>query len=743
MTCSGRTARRFSCCAFSRASGPRSRCSCSAPSATRRRARGDGIPLAELTGGRDVLSLGALGETELAVLAGARGDPASVASLHRLTGGNPFFAVEILGSLGEAPLANAAALALPGTVRGFVADRVARLAAPARALLEAASVLGEALPAQRLARLAPEGVDVAGALHALVSGGLLRPRGPGELAFAHAVVREVVYDALPDLEKAALHAHTVRAIAAERRGSGATPSVEALARHAAAAVEHRARAGATTDGRLLRAALRHGERAARRAAEIGAWEESARHAARALALPGVSAGTADLAIALGEAQMQSGQLDAGTRTLRAAAGLARQRRSWPALARIALARVGRFGRSLAAEDAESLALLDEVIAAERLRPGDPQAGLAARLLARRALVYRPPLPPDARATLLDRAEALARSVRQPLTLAYVLWAKHVSSWDPRERVARSALSGELLALGQRARDVEVEALARICAIRDAVDGGDLAALGGEIAAYEALVDRVLHPVVRFYLTPRRVMHALAAGQVADAERMLFEGLQAPDVHGLRAQIYDPLPGQLVLVRREQGRLPEIEGALEAVARMDRVPFVVAFQGLIDAAKGRLDAARAKLGEVAAQEFRDVAYDHNRLMVFAVSAELCAHTGDADRAALLEPLLAPFAGQHVVAADGLGYLDAVARPLGLLALARGDARRAEAHLEEALATYRAIGAPARAAHVEIDLAAVVASRERRAALLGSAVEAARALGLAGLEAQAERARATLH
>jgi DNA-binding winged helix-turn-helix (wHTH) protein len=707
------------------------------------RGRGDGLPLAELAGGRDVLALGALDEVELAALAGGRGDPASIASLHRLTGGNPYFAVEILGALGAAPLADAAARSLPRTVRGFVADRVARLAAPVRALLEAAAVLGEALPAQRLAGIAPEGTEVAPALHALVAGGLLRPRGPGELAFAHALVREVVYDALPDLEKASLHERAVRAIEAEGARAGAAPPVETLARHAAAAVEHRARAGAAPDARLLRGALRHAERAARHAAEIGAWEEAARHAARALALPGVASVPADLAIALGEAQMQSGQLDAGTRTLRAAAGLARRRRSWSALARIALARVGRFGRSLAAEDAESLALLDEVIAAERLRPGDPQAGLAARVLARRAIVYRPPLPPDARATLLGRAETLARSVRQPLTLAYVLWARHVSSWDPRERVARSELSGELLALGQRVRDVEVEALARICAIRDAVDGGDLAALGGEIAAYEALVDRVLHPVVRFYLTPRRVMHALAEGRIAEAERVLLEGLQHPDVHGVRAQIYDPLPGQLVLVRREQGRLPEIEGALEAVARMERVPFVVAFQGLIDAAQGRLAAARAKLGGVAAQDFRDVAYDHNRLMVFAVSAELCAHTGDADRAALLEPLLAPFAGQHVVAADGLGYLDSVARPLGLLALAQGDRARAAAHLEEALRVYRAIGAPARAAHAQIDLAAVVESRDRRAALLGSAAEAARALGLAGLEAEAERARATLH
>ena len=707
------------------------------------RARSAAIGLAELAGGRDVIGLGPLAEAELAALAGARGDARSVASLHRLTGGNPFFAVEILGALGEASLASDEARALPQTVRGLVADRVARLPAPARALLAAAAVLGESAPAQRLAHLAPAGVDVPAALHALVSDGVLRPRGAGELAFAHAVAREVVYDALPDLEKAALHERAVRAIEAERRRGDAAPSDEALARHAAAAVEHRARTGATPDARLLRAALRHAERAARRAAAVGDWPEIARHARRALALPGgVRAGAGGLAIALGEAQMQMGEIEEGSRTLREATARARRRRAWPELARIALARVGRFGRSLGAEDAEALALLDEVIAGERLRPGDAHAGLAARALARRALVYRPPLAPDARDALLGRAETLARSAREPLALAYVLWARHVSSWDPRERATRAALSAEMLALGQRARDVEVEALARICCIRDAVDAGDLAALAAEIAAYESMIDRVLHPVVRFYLTPRRVMHAIAVGRMAEAERLLFEGLQAPDVHDVRAQLFDPLPGQLVLLRREQGRLPEIEGALEAVARMDRVPFVVAFQGLIDAAHGRLDAARARLDELAANGFRDVPFDHNRVMLFAIAAELCARTGDGARAAALEPLLAPFEGQHVVAADGLGYLDTVARPLGLLALARGERARAEAYFEEALRVHRAIGAPARAAHTEFDLAGVVASRDRRSALLASAADAARALGLAGLEEQAERARATL-
>ena len=193
----------------------------------------------------------------------------------------------------------------------------------------------------------------------------------------------------------------------------------------------------------------------------------------------------------------------------------------------------------------------------------------------------------------------------------------------------------------------------------------------------------------------------------------------------------------------EGRLSEMDGALDLVARGERIPFVIAFQGLVDAALGRLDRARAHLDDLATQGFCDVAFDHNRLMVFALGAELCARVGDARRAALLEPLLAPFAGEHVVAADGLGYLDAVARPLGFLALARGDRAGAAAHFEEALRIHGAIGAPARAAHTALDLSRVVASRSRARDLLASAEAGARALDLAGLAAEALRERATLH
>lgn len=661
--------------------------------------------LPERAGVREVIQLGALSHAELATLAGVATEAPSIARLHELTGGNAFFAVELLAA--DRDLAGLDRSAPPQSVRGFVADRVARVDERVRRLLAAAAVIGEEVSPRLLRKVAALGRGASAALQEAVASGLLRTSGARELRFAHALVRESLYGGLADLEKAQLHERIARALEAEHEPD-LEPHVELLARHYGAAADLTARAGEDS-GRMRERAVEYAHRAAVRAAGIASWSESARHAERALGWldDRASAEHLHLLLALGAAQMQSGAAAVGQATLRQAAVLARARDSWHDLACIAFAMVGRFGRSLSAEPPEALALLDEVIATAR---GDDaelnEAMVEARVVTRRALVYKPALGEETKRALLDRADRLARRVRDDGVLSYVLWARHLSSWDPRELPQRRELSRELLEVGTRAHDVEIEALARICGVRDAFDAGDVAVLRVALDSYAALVDRVLHPVVRFYGTPRRVAAALLEGRTDDAERLLVAALGDPDVHGVRAQLYDPLPLQLVFLRREQGRIGEMAAAIDHFAASnDRIPFVIGMQGIARAALGERDAARAHLDDLAAHDFDDLAFDHNRLTVLHEAAELCADLGDARLASRLYELLLPFDGHHVVVADGLGYLDAVARPLGLVAAARGDTSAAVAHLEDAVATYRAMGARGRLACAEADLARI--------------------------------------
>lgn len=700
------------------------------------------------------IALGALTPAEVGELARTGGGeavgPDASARLHAQTGGNPYFVLEMVSSRSFSGGVPAQEEALPASLRALVAQRIGRLSPEAVTLLRAAAVLGDELPAALLLALVGRTFDGArSALDALVGAGLLRAPGGGVLRFRHGLLRQVVYETLADAEKAALHERAARAIELASKGDP-DAHVEALARHHAAAVELAQRAGNKIDARLARRAVRYAERASRRAAEASAWAESARHAGRALSLlEGVRHPPSyRLAIltALGEAQVQSGALDAGRATLRAAAALARKLRSWPDLARITWISIGRFGRSLEPETAETLALVDAILSAAEVSPDGIDDALLARIAARRALVFQPAVPEPRKQALLETAESRARRSGDRAALSYVLWARHVLTWDPRARARRVAVSRELLGLATEAGDLEIEALARICQIRDAVDACDLAQAERAVDAYAEMADGVRHPVVRSYLLPRRVLLALARGRVAEAERLVLEGLAQPDLHHVRTQVQDPLPLQLVSVRREQGRMAELEGAMQAIVHSSG-PFAAALacHALIQAQLGRADVARKALADIAADAFARVAFDHNRLLTFAASAEACALIGDPALGARFYAALLPFEGHAVLVADGLALHDVVSRPLGLAALAQGETTLAIAHLERAKAAYVDMGAAARLAHTELDLArayahsGTAAGRMAARSALTSAAEAAARMELAGLVGATGRAR----
>jgi DNA-binding CsgD family transcriptional regulator/tetratricopeptide (TPR) repeat protein len=185
----------------------------------------------------------------------ADGTPVDAASLHRRTGGNPFFVAEIL--------ANRSADDTPGAVGDLVLERMARLAPTARALLEAAAVLGRAEGGvlRRLSAAAAEEID------ACIGVGLLRGTAT-EAIFRHELVRQVVLDTLSAPRAAGLHAEVLRAMEA----AGAQDPAR-LAHHAEGAGDRAA-------------VLRHAPAAARHAASVGSHREAVAQFARALCFAG-------------------------------------------------------------------------------------------------------------------------------------------------------------------------------------------------------------------------------------------------------------------------------------------------------------------------------------------------------------------------------------------------------------------------------------------------------------------------
>ena len=211
--------------------------------------------------------------------------PEVAAALHQRAEGNPFFTIELARSLVEQgqlvqedgrwnqpPLADALALErVPESVRLVIGERVARLSAATQATLREASVLGQAFDFADLAGLqarAEEELEVA--LEEGCGADLLREAGRDKYGFAHTLIQQALYAALPARRRQRLH-----------RAAG-----ETIERASAREQERRVGELAYHFGRSdrLERALPYLIRAADQAAAAGAWHEEAALLGQAIAL---------------------------------------------------------------------------------------------------------------------------------------------------------------------------------------------------------------------------------------------------------------------------------------------------------------------------------------------------------------------------------------------------------------------------------------------------------------------------
>jgi class 3 adenylate cyclase/tetratricopeptide (TPR) repeat protein len=197
------------------------------------------------------VDLAPLSRDALAQLAEPRGIDTD--ELYRTTGGNPFFATEVLvaGSAG-----------LPATVREAVLARAASLSPSAEALLEAVAVAPPHVPLWLLEALTEGDLD---ALDECLTSGMLLHSVEG-VAFRHELARLAIEDGVSPTRRLALHRRALPALAEPPTGA---PDVERLAHHAEGAGD-------------AVAALRYAPAAGDRAARVGAHREAAAQYGRAL-----------------------------------------------------------------------------------------------------------------------------------------------------------------------------------------------------------------------------------------------------------------------------------------------------------------------------------------------------------------------------------------------------------------------------------------------------------------------------
>ena len=167
---------------------------------------------------------------------------------------------------------------------------------------------------------------------------------------------------------------------------------------------------------------------------------------------------------------------------------------------------------------------------------------------------------------------------------------------------------------------------------------------------------------RFEDSERLAQQAFAIGQRLQTET-------AAGIFGL----------QMFAMRREQGRLKEVEPAVKvfiqqhSAAAAWRPGLAVIYSEL-----GRTTDARAEFENLAQHDFADLPRDAMWMGTMTYLVDVCTFLGDQVRADTLYQILLPFAGRNVVVGNGAACYGALSRYLGALATTLGrwdDARRA--------------------------------------------------------------------
>ena len=378
-------------------------------------------------------------------------------------------------------------------------------------------------------------------------------------------------------------------------------------------------------------------RAAERASRQHAYEESARHTARALealdfAEARDDARRCELLASLGEALGLAGQREAGRAWLLRAADLARRLGRADLLARAAVGYRG-FGEMGNPADATTVALLEEA----RSACGPEHAGARARVLAR--LTGTPPhsLRMATRESLADEAWALATRADDREAWIDAVGARYWATLGPDRVAERQAVAAEARTLAARFDDPFLELLAVEMSLGAHLALGDADAVQRDVDVYQQLAERVRVPVFRFLAASIRASVAISRGAFEEGERLSREARAL----GRGTVPYADLlvAGQALWLRLQRGD-PGAYADATGVLAIEGTPWAAGFERLLQATSalgmlemGKGEKAHGSFDELARGDFEDLERDENWMLLMGSLAELALQLGDGKRAAL--------------------------------------------------------------------------------------------------------------
>ena len=429
-------------------------------------------------------------------------DPQLADTIFERTGGNPFFVQEV--SRLQAARGHASGIGPPAGVKQIVGRRLARLSQRSHDCLAAAAVLGDDASVSLLASVVQLPVtDVLELLEEAVDARLAVLDG-SRYGFAHALVREVVYDSFGAGQRSLLHARAGAALV----DSGA----DRLPASAGQIADHFRRAiGQPVAARAAEYALI----AARAAMTRAGYEQATRFYRWALDAPGED--ERGIRLELGEAQVLSGEMSAGRSALRELAHECLNTGDGETAARALLAMGGgAAGFEVDVDDVEVHGLLQRALALMPEGDSSTKATALARSALGRSLV-------DAAArSCAQEAVDMARRLGDTRAEAAAIAAWCDTAPGPDFVSERTREAGRMLALAEAHGDVTLALLARRLLVVALLERGEFAAADEHIAAYARTADQLHAPFFSWLVPIWRGMRALMAGDLAQTDAQLAE-----------------------------------------------------------------------------------------------------------------------------------------------------------------------------------------------------------------------------
>jgi class 3 adenylate cyclase/tetratricopeptide (TPR) repeat protein len=692
----------------------------------------------------------------VALAAGHDLDGDGVAFAHaarRETDGSPFFLVEILRHLSEIGAlrqedgrwryhGDPARLGVPESVREVIGRRVHRLSADAAQALETASVIGREFDLALLARVLSETEErvLAGLEEALEARLVGEVAGvPGRFSFAHALVRQTLYEEFTAARRLQLHrrvADTMEAL----YGADDRSHLAELAYHWLTAVPPVA-----VDDADRTKAVDYARRAARRALEGLAFEQAAAHYEAALHVVPEDSGLlrCELLVELGDARWRSGEVAAAQEAFTEAAARARRLGQPELLAQAALGRgagLGGAGNAVQADPA-LLNLLQEALGAL----GEHDHPLRVRLLGRLAAELYFTDERDRRDSAGREAVALAQRLGDPHAQLVALYSRHWSMLGPDGIEERSAAAVELVRIAEAVGDGEMAFRGHYMRLRNALEMGDITTADEALQLCAGLADELRQPFYTWQTLVLRSTNATAEARLADGERLALEAFeigQRAAPQAVMTAFGAHIAQHRLLTGRTEEILPRVRDRAESLPGEPTWRACVAW---FCAEAGLVDEAAATFEAMARAGFDRMPRNGNWITALHFLGRACGLLGDASRAAALHALLRPYQGRFAITTTGGARFCSNDALLGLLAATMGDLDGAAGHFEASLRLDVAARNFAYKVLTGRDYARMLLRRrapgdlERARDVIDEALVTARAAGMVALVSQLEAQR----